>query len=102
MKEISNIHSLYQDLFITDMKDEISSATKEVAALKLELIKHKKANEVLKKDNKDLKTKLDRYRDMIRDSKKENDELVWKIRDVVAEGDDYEASDLINELINKM
>ena len=30
LKAVSNIHQLYQDLFITDMKDEIASASNEV------------------------------------------------------------------------
>lgn len=30
LKGVSNIHQLYQDLFITDMKDEIAVASQEV------------------------------------------------------------------------
>lgn len=34
LRAISNIHQLYQDLFITDMKDEIASASNEVIKLR--------------------------------------------------------------------
>ncbi len=30
LKAVSNIHSLYQDLFITDMKEEIAEASSEL------------------------------------------------------------------------
>ncbi len=39
MKAVSNIHQLYQDLFITDMKDEIACASQEVISLRQELLK---------------------------------------------------------------
>ena len=34
LKAVSNIHQLYQDLFITDMKDEIAVASNEVVLLR--------------------------------------------------------------------
>ena len=39
MKAVSNIHQLYQDLFITDMKEEIAMASNEVVQLRQELLK---------------------------------------------------------------
>lgn len=39
LKAVSNIHQLYQDLFITDMKDEIASAGNEVVQLRQELLR---------------------------------------------------------------
>jgi len=42
MKAVSNIHQLYQDLFITDMKDEIAVASNEVVQLRQELLKRDK------------------------------------------------------------
>ena len=38
LKAVSNIHQLYQDLFITDMKDEIAVAGQEVVQLRQELL----------------------------------------------------------------
>ena len=38
LKAVSNIHQLYQDLFITDMKDEIAVASNEVVQLRQELL----------------------------------------------------------------
>lgn len=37
-REVSNIHQLYQDLFITDMKDEIDIAGNELQMLRQELL----------------------------------------------------------------
>jgi hypothetical protein len=37
-REVSNIHLLYQDLFITDMKDEIDIAGNELQMLRQELL----------------------------------------------------------------
>jgi len=49
MKAVSNIHQLYQDLFITDMKDEIAVASNEVIALRQELLKKDKQLLTLRK-----------------------------------------------------
>ena len=38
LRNVSNIHQLYQDLFITDMKDEIAVASNEVIQLRQELL----------------------------------------------------------------
>ena len=62
MRAVSNIHQLYQDLFITDMKDEIAVASNEVIQLRQELLEKEKQNAQLKKQNLDLKTKLQSYR----------------------------------------
>ena len=45
----TNIHQLYQDLFITDMKDEIAFASNEVVHLREQLLEKEKQNTVLKK-----------------------------------------------------
>lgn len=67
MKAVSNIHQLYQDLFITDMKDEIAVASNEVISLRQELIIKEKQILQLKRQNMDLKSKLQCYRRIIAD-----------------------------------
>ena len=42
LRAVSNIHQLYQDLFITDMKDEIAVASSEVIQLRQELLDKEK------------------------------------------------------------
>ena len=49
LRAISNIHQLYQDLFITDMKDEIAVASNEVVQLREQLLEKEKQNTALKK-----------------------------------------------------
>ena len=58
MKAVSNIHQLYQDLFITDMKEEIAVASNEVVQLRQELLKRDKQLLTMRKSNLDLKQKL--------------------------------------------
>lgn len=52
---VSNIHSLYQDLFITDMKQEIECAGNELIQLRQQLKVKENQNKALRKQNSDLK-----------------------------------------------
>lgn len=65
------------------MKNEITSASKEVASYRAQLTEHELKNESLRKENKQLSMKLLRYRSLILESKKENDELFQKIKDLI-------------------
>lgn len=47
-EEVSSVHQLYQDLFITDMKDEIAIASNEVGLLRRVLVEKENENTLLK------------------------------------------------------
>ena len=66
-RNASNIHQLYQDLFITDMKDEIALASNEVVQLRQELLEKDNQNQMLKKQNSELKSKVKCYRKLVAD-----------------------------------
>ena len=66
-RNASNIHQLYQDLFITDMKDEIAVASNEVVQLRQELLEKDNQNQMLKKQNSELKSKVKCYRKLVAD-----------------------------------
>ena len=70
-RNASNIHQLYQDLFITDMKDEIAVASNEVVQLRQELLEKDNQNQMLKKQNSELKSKVKCYRKLVADLNKE-------------------------------
>ena len=65
LRNVSNIHQLYQDLFITDMKDEIAVASNEVIQLRQELLLKDQQNAQLRKQNLDLKSKVQCYRKIV-------------------------------------
>lgn len=83
LKEVSNIHQLYQDLFITDMKKEIQLANTEVARLRAQLTEKSNEWQENEKQIKGLSAKLERYRKMFIESRKENDILFKKITQVI-------------------
>ena len=83
LKELSNIHQLYQDLFITDLKKEIQLANTEVARLRAVLTEKSNDQQENQKQIKELSAKLERYRKMFIESRKENDILFKKITQVI-------------------
>jgi len=59
---IGEIHSLYQDLFLTDIKQEVEKAQSELKSCKQEQNNAQRAMLVLKKENSALGATLKRYR----------------------------------------
>ena len=73
--EVSSVHQLYQDLFITDMKDDIAIANNEVVLLRRVLLEKENENVLYKSKIEALKTKLKSYRRMLFESKAEGEAL---------------------------
>ena len=76
LRNVSNIHQLYQDLFITDMKDEIAVASNEVIQLRQELLYKDQQIAGLKKQNLDLKSKVQCYRRIVADNTVRDSEMM--------------------------
>ena len=71
---IGEIHSLYQELFLTDIKKEVESAQTELKQSKQEQNTAQREMAGLKKENQQLHATLKRYRKMLQEltnSKKE-------------------------------
>eukprot|EP00347_Sterkiella_histriomuscorum_P004463 403360366 len=68
------VHSLYHDLFLTDLKSDINSAHQELSSMRLDNTSLQVKLSNLKKENQDLKTSIARYRKlMIEQEKKVGD-----------------------------
>ena len=59
---VGDIHSLYQDLFLTDIKREVENAQHELKSCKLEQNNAQREFTALKKENSQLNATLKRYR----------------------------------------
>ena len=59
---IGEIHSLYQDLFLTDIKQEVSKAQEELKTCKQEQTQAQREIIALRKENAGLGATLKRYR----------------------------------------
>ena len=59
---IGEIHYLYQDLFLTDIKQEVEKAQKELKSCKQEQNNAQREMATLKKQNTQLNATLKRYR----------------------------------------
>jgi septal ring factor EnvC (AmiA/AmiB activator) len=59
---IGEIHSLYQDLFLTDIKREVENAQTELKACKQEQNNASREMTLLKRENQQLNATLKRYR----------------------------------------
>ena len=64
---IGEIHSLYQDLFLTDIKQEVEKAQSELKSCKQEQNNAQRNMLNLKKENSALTATLKRYRQMLQD-----------------------------------
>ena len=68
---VGEIHSLYQDLFLTDIKREVESAQTELKQCKQEQNSAQREMTTLKKENQQLNATIKRYRKMLQDMSKE-------------------------------
>ena len=59
---MGDIHSLYQDLFLTDIKKEVENAQHELKSCKMEQNNAQREFNVLRKENAQLHATLKRYR----------------------------------------
>lgn len=64
---IGEIHSLYQDLFLTDIKQEVEQAQSELKSCKQEQNTAQRDMDKLRKENAGLGATLKRYRQMLQD-----------------------------------
>ena len=64
---IGEIHSLYQDLFLTDIKKEVESAQSELKQCKQEQNTAQREMQMLKKENQNLQAILKRYRKQLQE-----------------------------------
>lgn len=60
----AGVHSLYQDLFITDLKGEIAQNGNEIEEIRQQLKTKAKENDCLRKENQELKNIVGKYRKM--------------------------------------
>ena len=63
--QVGEIHSLYQDLFLTDIKKEVETAKMELKSSKKEQNEAHRELQQLKRDNTQLTATLKRYRRML-------------------------------------
>jgi hypothetical protein len=63
-----NVHQLYQDLYISDMKDEIDAVHNESTGMRQQLLWERQKNKDLSKENNMLKQKLAVYRRIASDA----------------------------------
>jgi hypothetical protein len=83
---IGEIHSLYQDLFLTDIKKEVESAQSELKQCKQEQNNAQREMTLLKKENQNLQATLKRYRK--------------QLQEITAGKDSSTANNLLNSLVN--
>ena len=61
----SNVHQLYQDLYISDMKEEVAAVQGETHNLRLSLLQEKTHKKDLIKENSLIVQKIQIYRRMV-------------------------------------
>ena len=64
---VGEIHSMYQDLFLTDMKKEVEDAQSELKQFKQETNTANREITILKKEQAHLQATLKRYRKMVQE-----------------------------------
>ncbi|CDW84755.1 UNKNOWN [Stylonychia lemnae] len=69
------VHRLYHDLYLTDLKSDIECAQKEVTNIRQDKVNLQKKYSDLKKENQDLKNNLKRYRTLLLEQEKKVSEL---------------------------
>ena len=78
---ISNaeVHQLYQDLFLTDLKHEISEVKSVSVQFRQENVELHTTIDKIKKENTDLKKVVSKYRQMLVDQEKKVSDLAYKL-----------------------
>jgi paraquat-inducible protein B len=69
---VGEIHSMYQDLFLTDMKKEVEDAQSELKQWKVETNTANREITILKKEQAQLEATLKRYRKMVQEMSSEH------------------------------